>query len=66
MFDPLGGHRRFITIGIIFAACAVLILVSPAMREKTSSTDILLGSATLGGVGALLIVIGVVIGRRRR
>ncbi len=65
MFDPLGGHRRFITIGIIFAACAVLMLVSPGMREKADTTDILLGSATLGGFGVLLIVIGVVIGRRR-
>lgn len=66
MLDFLSGHRRFITIGIVFTACGVLMLVSPAMREKTSTTDLLLGAATLGGLGALLIVVGVVIGRRRR
>lgn len=66
MLDFLSGHRRFITIGVVFAACGVLMLVSPAMHEKTSTTDLLLGSGTLIGLGALLAVVGVVIGRRRR
>ena len=66
MFDPLGGHRRFITIGIVFAVAGVIVPLSPAMREKTNSTDIILSTALLLGLGAVLITIGVLLGRRRR
>ena len=65
MFDPLSGHRRFITIGIVFAVLGVVIPLSPALREKTSSTDIILATVTLIGFGAILIALGVLIGRRR-
>jgi len=65
MFDPLSGHRRFITIGVVFAVMGVVVPLSPAIREKTSATDIILSTAVLLGVAAILIAIGVVIGRRR-
>ena len=66
MFEFFSGYRRWITMGIVFAVFGVALLFSPQTAAKTSKTDLLLGAGTLVGFGALCVVIGVLLGRRRR